>query len=127
MSVPIFSLINYFFAFFSIIYSLSAGISSLNSSLLSVSDDLNIQEIQVNCYTFRVNPDQVTWSIIESVLIEPESIHQSLNGSVLLDSGNQNYRHYITLTGSFVNGTSISCSVSVNEQIQRQIYVLKGE
>ena len=61
------------------------------------------------------------------MLIKPESSYQPVNGFELLDSGNQNYRHYITLTGSFINGTSISCSVNVNKEIQRQVYSLKGE
>ena len=109
-----------------LLYSCTAGITTVNSSLLSVNDELSSQEIQVNCYTFRVKPNQVTW-IIDSALIKPESSYQPVNGSELLDSGNQNYQHYITLTGSFINGTSISCSVNVNEEIQRQVYVLKGK
>ena len=88
-----------------------AGISSINGSLLSVSNDLSTQQIQVNCYTFRVEPNQVTWRIGSQLI---DSSYQPVTGSQLLDSVDQTYRHYITLNGSFSDGMSISCNTSVN-------------
>ena len=103
-----------------------AGISSINSSLLSVSGDLSTQEIQVNCYTFRVEPDQVTWSI-NTVLITPDSSYHPVNYSELLNSAEKIYRNSITLTGLFTNGTNISCSVSINGEISSNVHVLQGK
>ena len=117
---------HFFFTFSVIIVPLfSAGISSINDSLLSVSDDLSTQLIQVNCYTFRVEPDQVTW-MIDSVLITPDSSYQPVNESVLLDSTDQTYRHYITLNGSFTDGNTISCNTSVNGETTTKGYTLQG-
>ena len=92
------------------IYISIAGISSINGSLLSVSNDLSTQQIQVNCYTFRVEPNQVTWRIGSELI---DSSYQPVTGSQLLDNVDQTYRHYITLNGSFNVGMSISCNTSV--------------
>ena len=92
---------------------------------MSVNDDLSTQ-LQVNCYTFRVKPDEVTW-MIDSVLITPDSSYQPVNGSLLLDSTDQTYRHYITLTGSFTDGTIVSCNVNVNDNNISKGYTLKGK
>ena len=92
---------------------------------MSVNDDLSTQ-LQVNCYTFRVEPDEVTW-MIDSVLITPDSSYQPVNGSMLLDSTDQTYRHYITLTGSFTDGTTVSCNAVWNGETVRQNYTLQGE
>ena len=105
--------------------SLTAGISFLEVNLLSVSDDLSTQLIEVNCFTFRVEPYQVTWRI-SSELITPDSTYLPINGSGLLNSVNQTYRHYISLNGSFSNGTIISCSTTVNEETEVEEYVLQG-
>ena len=85
----------------------------VNVSLVSVSDDLSGQVLQVNCYTYNVRPDQVTWTI-GSEPIASDSSFQAVNGSKLLDSDNQTFRHYLSLNGSFSNGTIVACNVNVN-------------
>ena len=105
--------------------SLTAGINFLEVSLLSVSDDLSTQHIEANCFTFRVEPYQVTWRV-GSELITPDSTYLRVNGSELLNSINQTYRHYISLNGSFSNGTIISCSITVNGETEVEEYVLQG-
>ena len=102
-----------------------AGISTVKGTLLSVSDDLSTLHIEVNCFTFRVNPYQVTWKI-DSELITPDSTFLNTNGSELMNSVNQTYRHYISLNGSFSNGTIISCSTTVNGETEVEEYVLQG-
>ena len=102
----------------------SAGISSVNGSLLSVSNDLSTQLIQVNCYTFSVQPSQVTWKIGSSELI---TSYQPVNGSEILESVDQTYRHYIRLNGSFNVGKTISCNANVNGEESAENYQLKGE
>ena len=125
---PVISTLSYF------IYSAVAGIISINGSLLSVSNDLSTQQIQVNCYTFRVEPNQVTWRIGSELI---DSSYQPVNGSgwmdepvtgsQLLDSANQSYyRHYIILNGSFSVGMSISCETSVNGATSSLTYELQG-
>ena len=104
----------------------TAGINSIEVSLLSVSgNDLSTQHIEVNCFTFRVKPYEVTWSI-NSGLITPNSNYLKMNGSDLLDRNNQTYRQYISLKGSLSNGTIISCSTDVNGETETEEYVLKG-
>ena len=98
-----------------------AGITTVNGSLLSVNDDLSTQLVQVNCYTFRIEPEEITW------MIDPDSNFQPVNGSMLLDSTDQTYRHYITLTGSFTDGTIVSCNVNVNDNNINKGYTLKGK
>ena len=104
------------------IYSIVAGIISINGSLLSVSNDLSTQQIQVNCYTFEIEPYEVTWRIGSELI---DFSYQEVNGSVwidepvtgtqILDNADQSYyRHNITLNGSFSVGMSISCETSVN-------------
>ncbi len=100
-----------------------AGISSINGSLLSVSSDLSTQQIQVNCYTFRVEPNQVTWRIGSELI---DSSYQQVTGSQLLDSVDQTYRHYITLNGLFSVGMRISCNTSVNGVNVSEFYELQG-
>ena len=106
-----------------LLYSIVAGISSINGSLLSVSNDLSTQQIQVNCYTFRVKPDELTWRIGSELI---DSIYQPVNGSQLLDSVDETYRHYITLNGSFSVGMNISCDASVNGNNTSLTYDLQG-
>ena len=101
-----------------------AGIISINGSLLSVSNDLSTQQIQVNCYTFRVEPDEVTWRIGSELI---DSIYQPVNGSQLLDSVDQTYIHYIRLNGSFSVGMSISCNTSFNGVNSGLNYKLQGQ
>ena len=103
-----------------------AGISSIEVSLLSVSgNDLNSQHVEVNCFTFRVKPYEVTWSI-DSELIRSNSNYLQTNGSELLDENNQTYRQYISLERAFSNGTMISCSTDVNGETEFEEYMLKG-
>ena len=105
--------------------SLTAGINFIEVNLLLVSDDLSTQHIEVNCFTFRVKPYQVTWRI-GSELITQVHAYLRMNGSEFLNSVNQTYRHYISLNGSFTNGTKVSCSTTVNEEIEVEEYVLQG-
>ena len=72
----------------------------------------------MNCYTLRVEPNEVTWQI--------GSEYQPVTGSELLDSVDQTYRHYITLNGSFSVGMSISCDASVNGATSSLTYELQG-
>ena len=104
---------------------LTAGINFLEVHLLSVSGDLSTQHIEVNCFTFRVKPYQVTWRI-DSELITPDSTYLRMNGSELLNSVHQTYRQYISLNGSFINETRISCNTTVNEETEVEEYVLQG-
>ena len=78
----------------------------------------------MNCYTFRVEPNQVTWRIGSELI---DSSYQPVTGSQLLDSVDQTYRHYITLNGSFSVGMSISCNTSVNGTDSGLTYELKGQ
>ena len=104
----------------------TAGISSIEVSLLSVSgNDLSTRHIEVNCFTFRVEPYEVNWNI-DSELITPNYNYLRMNGSESLDRNNQTYRQYISLEGSFSNGTMISCSTDVNGETAVEEYVLKG-
>ncbi len=75
----------------------------------------------MNCYTFRVEPNQVTWRIGLELI---DSSYQPVTGSQLLDSVDQTYRHYITLSGSFNVGMRISCSTSATSGLS---YTLQGE
>ena len=88
---------------------------------MSVSNDLSTQQIQVNCYTFRLQPHQVSWNDWS------HSSHQTGTGSQLLNSVDQTYRHYITLSGSFSVGMSISCNTSMNGVTSGLSYTLQGE
>ena len=90
---------------------------------MSVSNDLSTQQIQVNCYTFRVEPNQVTWTI-DSQLID--SSYQPANGSELLNSVDQTYRHYIQLHGSFTVGMRITCSTHVSGAKSTWNYFVTG-
>ena len=104
----------------------TAGISSIEVSFLSVSgNDLSTQHIEVNCFTFRVKPYEVTWCI-DSELIRSNSNYLRMNGSELLDKNNQTYRQYISLERAFSNGTMISCSTDVNGETEVKEYMLKG-
>ena len=105
--------------------SFSHSISTVKGTLLSVSDDLSTQHIEVNCFTVRVDPYQVTWKI-DSELITPDSTYLKMIGSEIINSVNQTYRHYISLNGSFSNGTVISCGTTVNGETEVEEYVLQG-
>ena len=79
----------------------------------------------MNCYSVRVEPNQVTWRI-ESELID--SSYQPVTESQLLDSVDQTYRHYITLNGSFSVGMSVlSCKSNGNGTTSELSYTLQGE
>ena len=104
-----------------------AGIILMNGSLLSVSDDLNTQQIQMNCVTFKVEPNQVTWKIKSlSTLITSNSSNQPVNVSDLLNSTEMIYRHSIILNESFSDGTNISCTTTVNGETKIENYTLQG-
>ena len=93
----------------------------MNGSLLSVSDDLSTQQIQVNCYTFRVKPNHVTWKIHPS-----SSNYLPVNGSQLLNSAEMISRHCIILNESISDGTNISCTTTVNGETEIKKYTLQG-
>ena len=97
----------------------------MNGFLLSVSDDLSTQQIQVNCYTFRVEPKQVTWKI-NSTLTASLSGYQPVKDSKLLNSIEMIYRHYIILNESFGDGTNITCNTTVNGETEVKNYTLQG-
>ena len=77
----------------------------------------------MNCYTYRVKPNEVVWRIGSELI---DSSYQPVNGSQLLDSVDQTYKHYITLNGSFSVGMSISCNTSVNGATSGLTYELQG-
>ena len=110
---------------FRLLFPLTAGISSVEVYLLSVSNDLSTQHIEVNCFTFRVNPSQVTWKN-DSGLITLDSTYLRMNGLELLNSASQTYKQYISLNGSFYNGAKVSCSTTVNGEAEVEEYVLQG-
>ncbi len=97
-----------------------AGVNTINGSLVAVSNDLSIQTLQMNCFTFRVQPNQVTW-LINMVPITPAPV----NESVLLDSADLVYRHSINVTGLFSKGTTIRCATVVNMRSHGMNYELK--
>ena len=93
----------------------------MKGSLLSVSDDLSTQQIQVNCYTFRVESNQVTWKI------NPQSSsYLPVNDSKLINSAEMIYRHYIILNESISDRTNISCNTTVNGETEIENYTLQG-
>ena len=61
------------------------------------------------------------------ILITLDSSYQPVNNSELLSSAEQIYRHSITLTGLFTNGTNISCSANVNGEISSNSHILQGK
>ena len=77
--------------------------------------------MQVNCYTFRVKPNQVTWRINPS-----SSSYLPINDSELLNSTEMIYRHYIILNESFSDGTNITCTTTVNGETEIENYTLQG-
>ena len=79
----------------------------------------------MNCFTYRVNPYQVTWRI-SSEIVTRDTTYLRINGSELLNSVNQTYRQYISLNGSFSNGTKVSCSTTVSGETEVEEYVLQG-
>ena len=86
---------------------------------MSISDDLSIQTLQMNCFTFKVPSHQVTWMIGSSI------INQPANGSVLLDSVDGIYKHSINITRSFTPRTIITCRTDVNGETDNEDYVIK--
>ena len=86
---------------------------------MSISDDLSMQTLQMNCFTFRVPSHQVTWMIGSSIINQPAS------GSVLLDSVDQIYKHSINITRSFTPRTIITCHTDVNEGTDNEDYTIR--
>ena len=84
-----------------------ATIIDINGTLLSVTS--NTQEIQLNCFTSRVKPSEITWSFQA-----PRT--QFTNDSELLDETSMTYRHYIRVNGTFIAGIQASCTYTVNGQ-----------
>ena len=74
----------------------------------------NTQEVQLNCFTSRVKPSEITWSF------------PFTNDSELLDETSMTYRHYIQINGTFTAGIQASCSYTVNGQTDSVNYSLEG-
>ena len=77
----------------------------------------NTQEVQLNCFTSRVKPSEITWSFPNN---------QFINDSELLDETSITYRHYILVNGTFIAGIQASCSYTVNGQTDSVNYSLQG-
>ena len=86
---------------------------------MSISDDLSMQTLQMNCFTFRVQSHQVTWMIGSFIIDQPA------RGSVLLDNVDQIYKHSINITRSFSPQTIITCHTDVNGETDDEDYVIK--
>ena len=86
---------------------------------MSISDDLSIQTLQMNCFTFNVQSHQVTWMIGSSFINQPAS------GSVLLDSVDKIYKHSINITRSFTPRTIITCHTDVNGETDNEDYAIR--
>ena len=78
---------------------------------------LNTQEVQLNCFTSKVKPSEITWSFPNK---------EFTNDSELLDETNMTYRHYIQVNGTFIAGIQASCSYTVNGQTDSFDYSLEG-
>ena len=76
----------------------------------------NTQELQLNCFTSRVKPSEITWSFQASIT--------QLEGSELLDETSMTYRHYILVNGTFIAGVNVSCIYTVNGQTDSIHYIL---
>ena len=124
LNIKLFTVSVYFFML-SFLF-LTAGISSIEVSLISVSDDLSTQRIEVNCSTFRVKPYEITWKINSESISVNDSTYLKENGSMLLSSANQTYIHYLILNGSFSSGKKISCTTTVNGEMDDEEYILQG-
>ena len=98
-----------------IFYSI-ATIIGINGTLLSVTS--NTQEVQLNCFTSRVKPSEITWIF--------QAPRTQLEGSELLDETSMTYRHYIQVNGTFIAGINVSCSNTVNGQTDTVDYSLEG-
>ena len=78
----------------------------------------NTQEVQLNCFTSRVKPSEITWSF--------QALRTQLEGSQLLDETSMTYRHYLQVNGTFIAGIRASCSYVVNQQGESIDYYLQG-
>ena len=78
----------------------------------------NIQEVQLNCFTSRVKPSEITWSF------QPPS--NQLEDSELLDETSMTYRQYLQVNGTFNASTNASCIYSVNGHVDSVNYSLQG-
>ena len=75
-----------------------------------------MQTLQMNCFTFRVPSHQVTWMIDSD---------QPANGSVLLDSVDETYKHSVNITRSFTPQTIITCHTDVNGETDDEDYAIR--
>ena len=80
----------------------------------------NIQEVQLNCFTSRVKPSEITW------LFETPSNYSQFNDSELLDEASMTYRHYLEVNGTFDASTTAFCIYSVGEHVESVNYTLQG-
>ena len=79
----------------------------------------NTQEVQLNCFTSKVKPSEITWSF-------QAPSNQFTNDSELLDETSMTYRHYIQVNGTFIAGIQASCTYVVNGQTDSVDYSLQG-
>ena len=94
-----------------------ATIIGINGTLLSVTSN-NIQEVQLNCFTSRVKPSEITWIF--------QASSNQLKDSELLDETSLSYRHYLQVNGTFNASTKASCRYSVNGYVDSVNYSLQG-
>ena len=79
----------------------------------------NTQEVQLNCFTSRVKPSEITWTF--------QAAHnQFTKDSELLDETSMTYRHYIQVNGTFMAGIQATCTYVVNQQGESIDYYLQG-
>ena len=85
-----------------------------------MTSNFSTQEVQLNCYTSRVKPSDITW------MFEALSIYNQFNDSVLLDETSMTYRHYLQVNGTFNTSTKASCIYSFNGYVDSVNYSLQG-
>ena len=76
------------------------------------------QEVQLNCFTSRVKPSEITWIV--------QAPRTQFKDSELLDETSMTYRHYIQVNGTFIAGIQATCIYVVNQQADSIDYYLQG-
>ena len=100
-----------------LIFNSIATIISINGTLLSVTS--NTQKVQLNCFTSRVKPSEITWTF-------QAPNNEFTKDSELLDKTSMTYRHYIQVNGTFTAGIQATCIYVVNQQADSIDYYLQG-
>ena len=76
------------------------------------------QEVQLNCFTSRVKPSEITWIV--------QAPRTQFKDSELLDETSMTYRHYLQVNGTFIAGIQATCTYVVNGQADSIDYYLEG-